>query len=173
MSSVNYQLIVFRSCVISSSRLLNRIHNIRRQGQVKMTIDMIKMDMIWVAISSLLYPETRAAKTVSLEEIRAQVKELFNISINPIMVERHLISSEGRQADKKRLRRGGSRKRYLFRTIDGFMPSREGGFRLYKRCDATYDGWEKTGPIHPESSAVARKYQYLIEWYQFNYFISV
>lgn len=133
---------------------------------------MTKMDMIWVAVASMLHPETSASKTVTRGQIEAQVAKLFGASITPVMIERHLVSSEDRQADKADPRRGGSRNRYLFRTADGNAPSRDGRFRLYKQADTKHDGWEKTGPTHPDPAAVAGEYRYLIEWYKGQYVAS-
>ncbi len=89
------------------------------------------------------------------------------------MIERHLVSSVDRMADKDQPRRGGSRNRYLFRTLDGKMPSYEGRFGLHKQVDARHDGWEKTGPTRPDALAVAPEYRQLIEWYMREYANSV
>jgi hypothetical protein len=130
---------------------------------------MTKMDMIWVAVASLLHPDTRSSKTVTRSDIESTVSKLFGKSLTPVMIERHLVSSEDRMADKDNPQRGGSRNRYLFRTVDGNAPSREGRFRLYKLNDAKHDGWDKTGPSHPEVSAVRSEYRHLIAWYRQEY----
>jgi hypothetical protein len=127
------------------------------------------MDMIWVAVASLLHPITTESTTVTRGQIESQVLELFGTSITPVMIEKHLVSFEDRQADKANPRRGGSRNRYLFRTENGRTPSRQGRFRLYKQADSTHDGWEKTGPTHPEPSAIEPEYRPLIEWYKAQY----
>ena len=132
---------------------------------------MTKMDMIWVAVATILYPETSSSKTVTVGEIEAQVVKLFGAAVTRVMIAGHLVSSEDRQADKADPRRGGSRNRYLFRTSDGNAPSRDGRFRLYKEADATHDGWDKTGPTHPGSQAVEAEYRYLIEWYERQYVV--
>jgi hypothetical protein len=127
------------------------------------------MDMVWAAVASMLHPETSSSRTVTRSEIEATVEKLFVASITPVMVERHLVSSEDRMADKEQPQRGGSRNRYLFRTSDGTMPARDGRFRLYKNADAKYDGWEKTGPTHPDASAIPTEYRHLVEWYAGKY----
>ena len=130
---------------------------------------MTKMDMIWVAAAGLIHPSMTPATTVTRRQIEAKVKALFGASITPVMVERHLVSSEDRLADKADPRRGGSRNRYLFRTSDGVTPSRTGGFRLYKNADRGHDGLEKTGPTHPAREAVDAKYCDLLDWYEARY----
>jgi hypothetical protein len=131
---------------------------------------MIKMDMIWVAAATLIYPETSSRRMVSESQIENQVARLFDTKITPIMIEKHLVSWEDRQADRSDPSRGGSRNRYLFRSINGMKPSSEGKFRLYKRADGQYDGWDKTGRICPEIDAIPENLQYLLEWYNTRYF---
>lgn len=126
---------------------------------------MTKMDMVWVAVASMLHPEASSLRTVTRIQIEAQVRKLFGESLTPVMIERRLVSSEDRMADKDNPLRGGSRNRYLFRPADGKTPSRDGGYRLYKLADAKHDGWEKTGPTHPDSAAITPDYRYLIDWY--------
>jgi hypothetical protein len=130
---------------------------------------MTKMDMVWVAVASLLHPETNASRTVTRGEIETHVAKLFGAVITSIMIERHLVSSVGRMADKDQPQRGGSRNRYLFKTSDGKAPSNGGRFRLYKQTDAEHDGWDKTGPTHPEESAISSDHRHLIEWYMRQY----
>lgn len=125
--------------------------------------------MIWIAVATMLHPDTSSSRTVTRGQIEAQVSKLFGETITPIMIQRHLVSSEDRQADKTDPRRGGSRNRYLYRTEDGRAPSRDGRFRLYKQADSKYDGWEKTGPTHPDPAAIAAEYRSLIEWYKGQY----
>lgn len=130
---------------------------------------MTKMDMVWVAVASLLHPDTNASKTVTRAEIDREVSKLFGAPLTAVMIERHLVSSEDRMADRDQPQRGGSRNRYLFRTSNGTTPARDGRFRLYKTTDATYDGWEKTGPTHPDPAAISLEYKPLIEWYEREY----
>ena len=130
---------------------------------------MTKMDMVWVAVASILHPDTSSSKTVTRKEIETAVARLFGATLTAVMIERHLVSSEDRMADKDQSQRGGSRNRYLFRTADGTTPARDGSFRLYKVADARYDGWEKTGPTHPTPEAVAAEHGPLIEWYNRKY----
>ncbi|MCK4460767.1 MAG: hypothetical protein KAW46_03130 [candidate division Zixibacteria bacterium] len=131
---------------------------------------MTKMDMIWVAVASMIHPITGPSKTVSRSEIVALVSKLFDATIRPIMIEKHLVNWEDRQANKAYPRSGGSRKRYLFKTADGHTPSRNGQFRLYKAADGTRDGWEKDGPTCPVREAVADDYCHLVDWYKTRYF---
>jgi hypothetical protein len=130
---------------------------------------MTKMDMIWIAVASLLAPSTSSQHTVTRQAIQARVAELFGESITPVVIDRHLVSSVDRQADHAQPARGGSRNRYLFRTIDGFSPSSYGRFRLYKTVDTQYDGHEKTGKTLPGVTAIAADYQHYLTWYITNY----
>ena len=122
---------------------------------------MTKMDMIWVATANLLHPNTAASFTVTKSQIEAEVSALFGESITPVMIERHLVNSVDRMADKDQPQRGGSRNRYLVRNGDQY--------RLYKRIDVTTDAWDKTGPTHPERTAIDQQYVYLVDWYQSTY----
>jgi hypothetical protein len=133
---------------------------------------MIKMDMIWIAAATLIYPKTLSRQLVSESQIEEQVYRLFKSKITPFMVSKHLVSWEDRQADQENPRRGGSRNRYLFRTMDGVSPSGAGSFRLYKQIDSKYDGWEKTGRICPELEDFPGEYHYLIKWYSEHYYPS-
>ena len=134
---------------------------------------MTKMDMIWVATADLIHPTTDQARTVSRTDIEQRVSELFRgIPITPVMIEKHLVSWEDRQADRRNPRRGGSRNRYLFRTLDGSRPSGSGRFRLYKDGDSGHDGNDKTGKICPEATAIDPEYQHLLAWYRDSYFPS-
>ena len=130
---------------------------------------MTKMDMVWIAAASTLHPETTSSKTVTRGDIERTVSRLFGTSLTTVMIERHLVSSEDRMADKDQPQRSGSRNRYLFRTVDGRTPSREGRFRLYKLADAKYDGWERTGPTHPDVAVVRPEHRHLVEWYERGY----
>jgi hypothetical protein len=132
----------------------------------------IKMDMIWIATALLLYPETSPRRLISEGDIEKEVVRLFgedSISIS-IMIAKHLVSWEDRQADKNNPRRGGSRNLYLFRTKNGIEPSSEGKFRLYKIIDSRYDGWEKTSRISPEQESIPVEFHYLLEWYKSQYY---
>ena len=130
---------------------------------------MTTMDMAWVAVATLLHPETTSSRTVSRSDIEAQVSKLFGVSLAPVIIERHLVSTVDRMADKDQPRRGGSRNRYLFRTSDGKGPSQDGRFRLYKHIDSGHDGWEKTGPTHPKQSAIPFEHKHLVDWYTQDY----
>jgi hypothetical protein len=130
---------------------------------------MTKMDMVWVAVATMLHPDTSLSKTLTRNDIEAQVSKLFGASLTPVMIERHLVSTVDRMADKDQPQRGGSRNRYLFRTSDGKTPSQDGRFRLYKETDARHDGWEKTGPTHPKPSAKPSEHRHLVEWYTRDY----
>ena len=128
------------------------------------------MDMIWVAVASMIHPTTASSKTITRGEIEVQVLKLFGTTLTPVMIEKHLVSWENRQADKALPRRGGSRNRYLFKTADSHTPSRDGRFRLYKVADGTRDGWEKDGPTCPDRKAVADDHRHLVDWYETHYF---
>ncbi len=130
---------------------------------------MTKMDMIWIAAASLLYPSTSSKRTITRKAIQGRVTELFGVSITPVVVERHLVSSVDRQADKGQPSRGGSRNRYLYRTHDGITPSLSGNFRLYKTADTPHDAHEKTGKTLPEVEMVAAEYQHFLHWYTAQY----
>ena len=130
---------------------------------------MIKMDAIWLATAKLIYPGTSPARLVSRGDIEQEVANLFRMNITPVMLTKHLVSWENRQSDRTNPSRGGSRNRYLFRTVEGLRPSRDGDFRLYKQRDGEHDGVDKTGRTHPRSCDVPDEYRYLIEWYQAKY----
>jgi hypothetical protein len=51
---------------------------------------MTKMDMIWVAVASMLYTETSASKTVTRNQIDTQILKLFGVSVTPVMIEKHI-----------------------------------------------------------------------------------
>ena len=129
-----------------------------------------KMDKIWVTTAMLLHPDTTNQKLVTRREIENLVWQEWQTEITPIMIEKHLVSWEDRQADKKNISRGGSRNRYLFKTVNGATPSSAGKFRLYKKDDEQYDGWDKTGPTYPKKINFNDKYHYLIDWYLRAYF---
>ena len=130
---------------------------------------MTKMDMVWIAVANLLHPRTSDSNTLTRADIEREVTRLFGAELTAVMIERHLVSSEDRMADKNQPQRGGSRNRYLFRTSTGATPSRDGRFRLYKLSDSSHDGWEKTGPTHPNPSAIPPEFKPLIEWYEREY----
>ena len=123
---------------------------------------MTKMDIVWVAVASLLHPKTGADVFVRKAQIDARVSELFDVSIPPVLITHHLVNSVDRQADRADPSRGGSRNRYLFRGNGG-------GYRLYKNSDSSTDGWEKNSRTHPEAGKIDRDYQYLLEWYEQDY----
>lgn len=122
---------------------------------------MTKMDMVWVATARLLYPKTAESATVTRTQIQEEVDALFGSSITPVMIDKHLVHSIDRMADKNQPERGGSRNRYLVRNADGF--------RLFKRKDAPKDGWEKTGPTHPNKMKVDQRFINLVDWYESSY----
>lgn len=117
---------------------------------------MTKMNMVWVAVAKLLYPNTDS--TVTKDDIDTLVYELFQTNITPVMIHSHLVSYIDRQADKNNLQRGGSKNRYLFKENND-------RFRLYKKSDEDQDGWDKNGPYCPSINAVPSEYQYLVTWY--------
>ncbi len=121
-----------------------------------------KMDMVWIAVASLIHPEVNMRITVGKEDIDRMVQELFKKIIIPVMINRHLVNSEDRQADVFNPQRGGSRIRYLYRDDVG-------RFRLYKNIDHNSDGWEKTGRTCPEPDNVTGEFRHLIDWYRSNY----
>ena len=118
--------------------------------------------MIWIVVAKSLRSNINSSLTRT--EIQEQVFDLFQVEkIAPVMIEKHLVSSEDRQADKNNPRRGGSRNRYLFRKDDG-------EFRLYKKADGVHDGRDKTGPYHPKIDNLPSEYQVLVAWYMNEYF---
>ena len=123
---------------------------------------MTKMDMVWVATANLLHPATTTTPTLTRGQIEAEVDTLFGETITPVMIERHLVNSVDRMADKDQPQRGGSRNRYLVRVGDRY--------RLYKRTDSQTDAWEKTGPTHPNSESIDHQYVHLVDWYEQSYF---
>lgn len=123
---------------------------------------MTKMDMVWVAVASLLHPRSSGTALVTKRQIDARVQELFGVSITPVMITKHLVASEPRQADHSNPNRGGSRNRYLVRDA-------RGDFRLHKTSDTAHDATDKNGPTHPAAAAVGAEYAYLIAWYESEY----
>lgn len=123
---------------------------------------MIKMDMVWVAVAKLIYPDVSLETKVSKKEIDSEVYQLFQTKITPVMINMHLVNSVDRQADMKEPRRGGSRKRYLVKDKNDY-------FRLYKTSDGINDGWEKTGPFCPAIENVNPEYKNLVIWYEAEY----
>ena len=119
---------------------------------------MTKMDMVWVAVASLLHPRTEANVFVEKSQIDSKVLELFGETIMPVMINKHLVNSEDRQADRTNPSRGGSPNRYLVR-------GEHGRFRLYKQCDGESDAWDKIGPTHPNPNNMVHEYRYLVTWY--------
>lgn len=131
---------------------------------------MTKMDMIWTATANLIHDNVASTFLVNGNSIKAEVNRIWNIQITDIMLYKHLVSWEDRQADKNNLQRGGSRNRYLFRTSNGKNPDSEGDFRLYKNQDTQYDGWDKTGPTCPQAQNIDPAYRFLVQWYQNKYY---
>ena len=122
---------------------------------------MTKMNMVWVAVATLIHPDTRLARLVFKEEIDARVQELFQTTITPVMITHHLVASEDRQRDRCNPRRGGSRNRYLTKLGNRY--------RLYCLSDQPNDGLDKTGPYCPSADDVASEYRHLIQWYRRDY----
>ena len=120
------------------------------------------MDMVWVATANLLHPNAEATFTVTRSQIEVEVDRLFGEPITPVMIERHLVNSIDRMADKDQPQRGGSRNRYLVRSGEGY--------RLYKRTDTATDAWNKTGPTHPDRTKIDHQFVDLIDWYEGNYY---
>ncbi len=123
---------------------------------------MTKMDMVWVATANLLHPNTEATFTVTKSQIEAEVDTLFGASITPVLIERHLVNSVDRMADKDQPQRGGSRNRYLVRNGEDY--------RLYKRTDSSTDAWEKTGPTRPDRTKIDPQFIHLLDWYESTYY---
>ena len=123
---------------------------------------MTKMDMIWVEVASLLHPRTEANVFVEKSQIDSKVLELFSETITPVMIDKHLVNSEDRQADWVNPSRGGNRNRYLVR-------GEHGSFRLYKQRDGESDAWDKTGPTHPHPNNIDPEYRHLVTWYGSEY----
>ena len=123
---------------------------------------MTKMDMIWIGVASLIYPQTSSNTFVRKANVEKIVSEMFGATITPVMLTKHLVNSEDRQADKDNPDRGGSRDRYLFKNSNG-------EFRLSKDQDSTSDGWDKKGPTHPDPSKLDEKFIELLEWYKNEY----
>ena len=123
---------------------------------------MNKMDMIWVAVASLLHPRTEENVFVKKSQIDSKVLELFDETVTPVMIYGHLVNSEDRQENRTNPGPGGSRNRYLVR-------GEHGGFRLYKQRDGESDARDKTGPTQPDSNKVDPEYRHLITWYRSEY----
>lgn len=131
---------------------------------------MTKMDMIWTAAANLIHPNVASTFLITGKMIEAEVSRIWNINIEYVMLYKHLVSWEDRQADKNNPKRGGSRNRYLFRTINGKDPDSRGDFRLYKEQDTQYDGRDKIGPVCPQAKNVDPAYSYLVQWYLTKYY---
>lgn len=130
---------------------------------------MNKMTKHWVATASLLHPATSSEVLVSQDEIQRRHQELFGVPLAQSL-EQQLISWKPRYADKRVPTRGGSRKRFLFRTSDGHTPDRNGRFRLYKLADSQYGGMDKPlGPTCPSLDEVQEEFHYLVDWYITSY----
>ena len=126
---------------------------------------MTKMDMVWIAVATLIRPETASSVAVSKDDIDKQVYALFQIHITPVMITTHLVNSIDRQADTHNPRRGGSRNRYLATNADG-------RFRLFKKSDQHTDAVDKTGPFHPSVTNIDREFEELVSWYRTSYYDS-
>lgn len=129
-----------------------------------------KMDMIWVAIADLIRPNIDRTHTVSRRQIERKVAELWGETITAVMIERHLISSEDRMAKAKYPQSGGSRNRYLFKTLNGSEPDGKGNFRLSKAQDREFDGWDKTGKLRPERDEIEKEFWHLLDWHEDAYY---
>lgn len=126
---------------------------------------MTKMDMVWIAVATLIRPETASSVAVSKDDIDQRVYALFQTHITPVMITMHLVNSIDRQADTHNPRRGGSRNRYLAMNADG-------RYRLYKKSDQHTDAADKTGPIHPLVANIDREFEELVCWYLTFYYDS-
>ena len=126
---------------------------------------MKKMDMVWIAVADLIYPQIASSVAVFKNTIDERVYEMFGAKITPVMITHHLVNSVDRQADARNPSRGGSRKRYLATNPDGC-------FRLYKKSDVHTDAVDKTGPYHPSVDGISSEFAYLISWYRTAYFTS-
>ena len=122
---------------------------------------MTKMNKVWIAVATLIYPDTRPDRVVTKDQIDARVRRLFDTTITPVMITHHLVASEDRQRDPGNPRRGGSRNRYL--TKHGHR------YRLYRLSDQPNDGLDKTGPCCPPGDAVPPDYRHLVHWYRRDY----
>lgn len=132
---------------------------------------MTKMDKIWIATASLLYPETSTHKLLDENGINEQIKKFWpGIDIDMRMLREHLVSTVRRVQNPQNPNAGGSRNRYLFRSEDGISPSIKGKFRLYKGVDSQFDGKEKDGKYHPSREDIETGFQYLVDWYCNFYF---
>ena len=123
---------------------------------------MTKMDMVWVAVATIIHPRTAPSVVVTKSMIDSTVAKLFGETITPVMINRHVVNSEDRQADRDYPQRGGSRNRYLVR-------GEHGDFRLYKLHDSSSDAWDKTGPTHPDPNRLDADYVHLVTWYENEY----
>ena len=121
-----------------------------------------KMDMIWVTVATMTYPETTAPSLLTADQIKAQVLLAFKTEVQSVMVTRHLVGSEDRQADRRTPARGGSRNRYLTRVGDRY--------RLYRKADGVEDGRDKTGPCCPSRDRVSCEHRFLVDWYRAEYY---
>jgi len=128
-----------------------------------------KMDKIWIATASMIKPKTSKKVLVTRDQIEQKISSKWNTDITPVMINKHLVSWEDRQADKNNPSRGGSRNRYLFRTKDGKTPSANGDFRLYKEIDSKDNGKDKNGKCHPSKKDIPQKYHNLVDWYKNQY----
>ncbi|NNN07022.1 MAG: hypothetical protein HKL90_14085 [Elusimicrobia bacterium] len=139
-------------------------------------IQTTKMDKIWIATATLLRATPTPASPATLvdgSQIAAQVRLMWGHGVTPIMYERHLVSGIDRDVNPKNPAVGGSRNRYLFRTVNGTAHSGAGKFRLYKKADAPFDAKDKTGPHHPDLSEFDETdhlYCPLVVWYLKSYF---
>ena len=122
---------------------------------------MTKMNMVWIAVATLIYPDTSTDRRVSKAKIDARVRKLFQTTITPVMITHHLVASEDRQRDRRDPRRGGSRNRYLTKHDDRY--------RLYRLSDRPNDGLDKTGPCCPPIGDVTQEFRHLVQWYRREY----
>jgi hypothetical protein len=129
---------------------------------------MSDMDKLWIATASLLHPATAPDHLVTVPQIRIEYQRLFGGSLSTTLVQ-HLVSWKPRNIDKDNPSRGGSRNRYFFRTDDGATPSPNGGYRLYKSPDITFDGVGKDGPTCPRVGGIGEQFHFLRDWYLSDY----
>ena len=122
---------------------------------------MTKMNMVWIAVATLIYPDTSTDRRVSKAQIDARVRKLFGTTITPVMITHHLVASEDRQRARGEPRRGGSSNRYLTKHDDRY--------RLYRQSDQPNDGLEKTGPCCPPIGKVSQEFRHLVQWYRREY----
>jgi hypothetical protein len=126
-------------------------------------MSMTKMDKTWISVTSLIYPETDSKTGVLSKEVASKMVSMFGTKADSSYLNTHLVSFKDKQCDKNDTSRGGSRNRYLFKTIDGKI-------RLYKNMDMEFDGWDKSGKICPKKEDINSEYHHLLDWYRNQYY---